>query len=238
MVVFLSQNANNSNINSKPSVDLDQESPKNPGLKSIDLGNKLEKTNEPGNSEANMGIERKEEEHKGRFMFKKSPEQSQLVASQQKVKELTETLQRLQAEFENYQKRTAKQNEELIKLANAKLMDELLLVLDSLEQGMQHDKSLALVHEQLYSILRKKGLQKIRAEKGMDFNHDKMECLMQEENNEMACDKVVNVILGGYELNGKVLRPAKVSVNSGAKKEPAPQETSAEEKEPRNVQNA
>ncbi len=130
------------------------------------------------------------------------------------IKELTTTLQRLQAEFENYQKRNAKQNDEYKTYANARLIEELLPVLDSLEQGMKHDKALAIVHEQLYAILKKNGLSKIHAEKGMKFNHDKMECLMQENDPKLKEDEVVNVLIGGYELNGKILRLTKVSVNA------------------------
>ncbi len=131
-----------------------------------------------------------------------------------KVKDLTITLQRLQAEFENYQKRNIKQNEEFRTLANARLIEEMLPVLDSLEQGMKHDKALVIVHEQLYTILKKNGLAKIHAERGMKFNHDKMECLMQETDASLKEDAVVNVLMAGYELSGKILRLAKVSVNA------------------------
>jgi len=134
--------------------------------------------------------------------------------SETKVKDLTSMLQRLQAEFENYQKRNTKQNDEFRTLANAKLIEEILPVLDSLEQGMKHDKALVIVHEQLYSILKKNGVAKIKAEIGMKFNHDRMECLMQENDSKLKEDEVVNVLMEGYELNGKILRLAKVSVNT------------------------
>lgn len=213
-MVFLSQNIDISKLDSGAS----QEDLGDHGSVNTGVGNESEKIGSTNTHQNNSGSEEKEA-RKGRVLPKKNTEQGQSGASQQKIKELTEILQRLQAEFENYQKRTAKQNEELIKMANANLMEELLLVLDSLEQGMQHEKSLALVYEQLYSILKKKGLQKIRAERGMDFDHNKMECLMQEKNSELAYGKVCNVILSGYELNDKILRPAKVSVNIEEKKE-------------------
>ena len=134
-----------------------------------------------------------------------------------KVKELTETLQRLQAEFENYQKRTNRQNEEYKVFANARLIEEILPVLDSLEAGAKHNKELVLIHEQLMNVLKKQGLKKIKAEKKAKFDHEKMECLMQESDKECREDEVVNVLLNGYELNGKILRPAKVSVNVNQK---------------------
>ena len=133
--------------------------------------------------------------------------------NEKKIKDLTETLQRLQAEFENYQKRSVKQNEEYKCFANAKLAEELLPVLDSLEQGIKHNKELMLLHEQLFSILKKNGLQKIIIEKGQAFDHDKMECLMQEKNEKLPDGTVTNILIEGYTLNGKILRLSKVSVN-------------------------
>ena len=131
-----------------------------------------------------------------------------------KIIELTDTLKRLQAEFENYQKRNSKQNDEFRVFANAKLIEELLPVLDSLEIGMQHNKDLVIVHEQIYGILKKNGLTKISAQKGQKFDHDKMECLMQEKNPALKEGVIANILMNGYLLNGKILRLTKVSVNS------------------------
>lgn len=166
------------------------------------------------------------------------------TGQEQKNKELTETLQRLQAEFENYQKRSAKQNEEFKSYANAKLMDEILPVLDSLEAGMQHNNALGAIHSQLYSILRKNGLEKIKAERKMKYNHDEMECLMQEKDTELGDEEVAKVLISGYRLNGKVLRHAKVSVNvkentstaESAKENPAKTNASNNENEKKDAQ--
>lgn len=175
--------------------------------------------------ETNKETQTKNQAHKERKIFgigkketsKKEGEkievEKNLGAQETKIKDLTETLQRLQAEFENYQKRSAKQNEEYKTFANAKLIDELLPVLDSLEQGMKHNKELVLLHEQLFLILKKNGLQKINAEKGQAFDHCIMECLMQEKNEKLPDGAVANVLIEGYLLNGKILRLAKVSVN-------------------------
>ncbi len=138
--------------------------------------------------------------------------------SELKIKELTESLQRLQAEFENFQKRNAKQNDEFKVFANAKMIEDLLPVLDSLEQGMTHSKDLVIVYEQINGILKKKGLEKIQLKKGMNFDHNEMECLMQESDPKLALDSVVNVLMQGYKLNGKILRLARVSVNNFDKK--------------------
>ena len=161
--------------------------------------------------------------------------QGKQAEHESKIKELTETLQRLQAEFENYQKRSTKQNEEYKVFANAKLIEELLPVLDALEQGMQHNKELVVMHEQLFGILKKNGLQKIHVKSGQMFDHDKMECLLQEKNDKFCDGAIASILLTGYLLNGKILRLAKVSVNVREKKEPQKtknekQETIPEEK--------
>ncbi|MFA5125721.1 MAG: nucleotide exchange factor GrpE [archaeon] len=145
--------------------------------------------------------------------------QEKQTGYESRIKELTETLQRLQAEFENYQKRSTRQNEEYRVFANAKLIEELLPVLDALEQGMQHNKELVLMHEQLFGILKKNGLQKIQIKEGQMFDHDKMECLLQEKNEKFCDGAIASILLNGYLLNGKILRLAKVSVNIKEKKE-------------------
>jgi molecular chaperone GrpE len=145
----------------------------------------------------------------------KNPQSSQAPQTPEtKIKELTETLQRLQAEFENFQKRQAKQNDDFKCYANAKLIEELLPVLDSLEVGMKHSKDLVIVHEQILGILKKNGVTKIKAESGNNFDHDSMECLMQETIPSLKDGVVAKVLMSGYLLNGKVLRAAKVSVNA------------------------
>ncbi|MFA6065011.1 MAG: nucleotide exchange factor GrpE [archaeon] len=171
-------------------------------------------------------------EEKVNFAQKNNPLANPQNQEEMKIKELTETLQRLQAEFENYQKRNAKQNEDYKVLANAKLIEELLPVLDSLEVGMKHSRDLVIVHEQLIGILKKNGVAKIKAEKGNAFDHDKMECLMQETNPSLKDGVVASILMDGYLLNGKILRLAKVSVNNLDTKNCAPEKNENENKIP------
>ncbi|MFA7133978.1 MAG: nucleotide exchange factor GrpE [archaeon] len=169
------------------------------------------------NSAENSEKEGKKPFLEGIFGDKKGKEKGELDL-EKKVKELTDSLQRLQAEFENYQKRSLKQNNEFKIFANAKLIEELLPVIDSLEQGMNHNKDLVMIHEQLISILKKNGLEKIIVKKKDKFNHDEMECLMCENEEGFLDDEIVNVLMNGYKLNGKILRATKVSVGESNKK--------------------
>jgi molecular chaperone GrpE len=178
---------------------------------------KIDQTNDKKEAKSSifdkvLGIKEAKEE-------KNEAKEEKIITPENRIKELTESLQRLQAEFENFQKRNAKQNDEFKVFANAKLIEDILPVLDSLEQGMQHNKDLVIVYEQLNGILKKKGLEKIILKKGMQFNHDEMECLMQECDEKLPMDAVVNILMNGYKLNGKILRLARVSVNSVQKKE-------------------
>jgi molecular chaperone GrpE len=133
--------------------------------------------------------------------------------SKLKIQELTDSLKRLQAEFENYQKRTDKQNCEVREFASAKLIDDLLPVVDSLEQGIKHNKEFVLVYEQLLSILKKNGLEKINVNVGDKFDHETMECLMQESKPELKDGVVSQVLSTGYFLKGKILRHTKIGIN-------------------------
>ena len=55
-----------------------------------------------------------------------------------KIQELTDTLQRLQAEFENYKKRMTKEKSDLMKYANEEIIKEILHTVDNLERAIQH----------------------------------------------------------------------------------------------------
>jgi molecular chaperone GrpE len=134
------------------------------------------------------------------------------IKANDELAEMKETLQRLQAEFENYQKRTQRESVHFQTIANASLMSDLLPVLDTLEHGIIHNKDFVAIKEQLEKILQKKGLQKIVVEKGNDFDHDKMECMLNEHCDDVSEGKVATVLVNGYTLNGRVLRPTKVSI--------------------------
>ncbi len=117
------------------------------------------------------------------------------------------------ADYENLRKRTEKEKEEFLKLATARLIDKLLPILDSLEkcQGYKENKGLKLIFEQLKSALESEGLKEIEAE-GKIFDPltmDAVEIVRGEKN------KVKEVVMKGYQLNERILRPARVKVGAG-----------------------
>jgi molecular chaperone GrpE len=136
------------------------------------------------------------------------------------VKELEERLMRLQAEFENYKKRTAKESEALRENASADLLLRLLPVVDDFDIAVAHmDKAahkdfrqgVELIYVKLRDALKKEGVEEMKT-LGEQFDPYKHDAVRQCEGDG---GKVVEVIQKGYMLKGKVLRHAKVAVGKG-----------------------
>ncbi len=134
------------------------------------------------------------------------------------IAELTDTLKRLQAEFENYKKRIEKESAEFKDYAKKELIIKILPLIDSFEQALKNTsnkenfvKGVELIFAQLMSILAQEGLRPIHSlhEKFDPFKH---EVLLQKE-----CDKeegtVIEEFQKGYFLKDKVIRSSKVVIS-------------------------
>ena len=146
----------------------------------------------------------------------------QLEEKDAKLSEQEDMLKRLQAEFENYNKRTEKEKQDTLAYANEKIIIELLDLLDNFERAMceikkteEADKiktGVELIFKQLYHLLKSKGVEEIEAlEK--QFDPEKHEALMQIVSDKHEEGTVVQEIQKGYMLKEKVIRPAKVAVS-------------------------
>ncbi|MBW2980366.1 nucleotide exchange factor GrpE [Candidatus Woesearchaeota archaeon] len=140
------------------------------------------------------------------------------TSQKEKIKELTETLQRLQAEFENYKKRVDKEKAEFVKYSKHELIAKLLPILDSFKLAIKNGKNnpdffkgIELIFSQFYSALEAEGLRPIEA-LGKKFDPYKHEVLMQETSDKEE-DIVLEELQKGYMLNDKVLRHSKVKVS-------------------------
>ena len=137
-----------------------------------------------------------------------------------KIEELTDSLQRLQAEYANYRRRTQQEKETIGVFANEKILNELIPVVDSMERALEactdkEDtmyKGIDLVYKQLTATFEKFGLQEIEAENA-DFDPNLHLAVMQEAVDGVEANKVVMVLHKGYKLNTKVLRPSMVKVS-------------------------
>jgi molecular chaperone GrpE len=141
-----------------------------------------------------------------------------LAHKDKEIAELTDTLKRLQAEFENYKKRTDKDWADKVKLANQRLVMELLPVLDSLDKAVQDSmddppetrKGLEGLRRQLLQVLQREGLREIKADGKLDpFAHEVLIC---EESEDAEDCKILEVLQKGYSLNSRPIRPARVKV--------------------------
>jgi molecular chaperone GrpE len=136
-------------------------------------------------------------------------------------------LKRLAAEFENYRKRVAREQESLSVRAAERLVRELLPIVDDLERALeaaeQHEEAkledgVRLVHRQLASVLEREGLAEI--ETNGKFDPHVHEALLSQPS-EAEEGSVIEVLQKGYKLGDRVLRPARVVV-AAAKEEQAP----------------
>jgi len=130
-------------------------------------------------------------------------------------------LQRVKAEFDNYRKRTARDQEALVARAHERLVFELLPILDDLGRALdaaeEHEEAkleegVRLVHRNLAEALRREGLEEIPVDGRFDPHVHEALLSQPSEEEEGA---VIDVVQKGYKLGDKVLRPARVVVSSG-----------------------
>ncbi len=121
--------------------------------------------------------------------------------------------QRCQADFINYKRRQEEQMSEWSKMFGEGLIRDLLPALDTLDASIKNgsdNKGLFATREQLIIILKRHGLEEIKAI-GEKFNPEWHEAVEQMES-EKEPGMVIEEIQKGYKLNGKVIRVAKVKV--------------------------
>ncbi len=138
---------------------------------------------------------------------------------EQQVNEYISTLKRLQADFENYIKRTEKEKQELTKYATHKFMVKLLKVMDDYDKALEAikptvneeiTKGLDMIHRQLHRLLEDEGVIPIPTEKIKfdPYKHEVIDMIEGEEDN-----IVMEEIQKGYMINDKVLRTSKVKIS-------------------------
>jgi molecular chaperone GrpE len=153
-----------------------------------------------------------------------SPETVELDALRSENEELISTLQRLQADFENFRKRAQRDQDALVARAGERIVKELLPVLDDLERALEaaesHEEAkledgVKLVHRQLEQLLEKEGLAPVETDGKFDPNVHEALLTQPSESEEGS---VIEVLQKGYRLGDRVLRPARVVV-AGPKEE-------------------
>lgn len=130
---------------------------------------------------------------------------------------------RAKADYINREREIEKEKSDWVKFANKDLILQLLPVLDSLDQSLDHIphdrgesewvKGVAQIKIQFEKFLQSQGVEKIKTV-GEVFNPEYHEVVGKEEGEgEEQENVIVQVVQAGYSMQGKVLRPAKVIIN-------------------------
>lgn len=184
---------------------------KNEGIKSI-------AEEEQETPKGKIGAEGQEEVEAGFSDLEKA----ELAITESKDKYL-----RLYSEFENFRRRTAKEQSQLFLTAGRDLIEGLLPVLDDLNRAKQSSKDekatlesvkegMDLISQKIKKILEDKGLKKMEIKKGDKFDDEFHEAITQIPAEKKLEGKIMDVVEPGYFLNNTVIRFAKVV--TGAKK--------------------
>ena len=148
---------------------------------------------------------------------------------------------RLQADWENYRRRTAQERLDERARATEKLIEALLPVVDDMERALDHARTQELaedfkqfvdgvdaVRAKLLGVFEHEGVEAIDP-KGEAFDCNIHQAVGRVEDAEQFDETVNDVYQKGYRMGGKVLRPAMVTVTYGGTKRPAPESEAAVE---------
>ena len=150
-------------------------------------------------------------------------DQQEIEALKKDRDNLYDRLLRKQAEFENYKKRMDREKSEFMQFASSELIKELLNALDSFDLAIRNAaadgkggentlRGLELIYKQLQDTLTRFGLKPIEA-KGKTFDPNFHQAVSTQATKDVEENTVIEEMRKGYTLNGRLLRPAMVSVS-------------------------
>ncbi len=132
---------------------------------------------------------------------------------------------RLMAEFDNYKRRTSREYERMVLVANEDLLKQIIDVRESFERALamsaesdSNDKLLEgmkLIFTKLDDVLKRNGLD-VFGEPGEEFNPELHDAMMKQPSSEYEENHIVQIFEKGYSLKGRVIKHAKVIVSGGA----------------------
>jgi len=139
------------------------------------------------------------------------------------LQEKDNRLKRLQADFENFRRRTSKEREEIGNVVTQELLKNLLPIVDNFDRAMateQQDgeafkKGVEMIYTQLGETLKNAGLEPIETE-GQKFDPNFHQAVMRVENPDLDDDTIAQELQKGYIVKGKVIRPSMVQVVSNS----------------------
>jgi len=153
------------------------------------------------------------------------PEQQEVENLKRERDDLFDRLLRKQAEFENFKKRIEREKSEFMQFASADLMKELLNALDSFDLALRNAakdsgkgsesnlRGFELISKQIQDTLTRFGLKPLEA-KGKKFDPNFHQAVSTIPTNDVEENTIMDEMRKGYTLNGRLLRPAMVSVST------------------------
>ena len=137
------------------------------------------------------------------------------------LQEKKDRLLRLQADFDNFRRRSAKEREEISAVVTQNFCKDMLPLLDNFERAMAAEtkdveafqKGVEMIFTQFQEILKKNGLEHIEAV-GQKFDPNFHQAVMRVEDPEKEDDTVAQELQKGYMVRGRVIRPSMVQVVS------------------------
>ena len=137
------------------------------------------------------------------------------------LQEKKDRLLRLQADFDNFRRRSAKEREEISAVVTQNFCKDMLPLLDNFERAMAAEtkdveafqKGVEMIVTQFQEILKKNGLEHIEAV-GQKFDPNFHQAVMRVEDPEKEDDTVAQELQKGYMVKGRVIRPSMVQVVS------------------------
>jgi molecular chaperone GrpE len=147
--------------------------------------------------------------------------EEQLAAEQQKSQDYLTKLKYLQADFENFRRRTEKQVQDAVTRSNENLVSSLIAVIDDFENAISAGEKtenkdalldgIKMVHKKLDCLLATEGLERLEC-LGQQFDPNKHEVLAQIPTNDHESGTVIEEARKGFIFKGKVLRPSVVTI--------------------------
>lgn len=141
---------------------------------------------------------------------------------QEEKDQVFEKLQRVSADYANYQKRAPKQLADNLAYEKEKIIKAMLPVLDNFDHMLQNAdsaenaqalvKGVRIVYDQMLDVLKSQGVEQIEAQ-GCKFDPALHQAMMQKQEPDAEQDIVLEEFQKGYKLNGRVIRPSRVIVN-------------------------
>lgn len=135
----------------------------------------------------------------------------QLSELQQALQQKDEAYRRALADYQNQRRQFEQEKARIIQFASLSMIEELLPTLDHLEMVVKHvaDPAVQMVRDEFVRVLRQHGLEPIEIKPNSEFDHNLMEAI---DTKPGSAGKVLEVAQTGYQLNGVVIRHAKVIV--------------------------